>query len=280
MSVIGGFVLTRWPDPHPMKEVHRWMRPATRGFVESQTGISIEADAWNHYTPLLSDDDMVLAWLDQPFTFSAFPDNVPGQTATLSHVGESDNADVGVCLCTVHGAVEMGGGLLHGGMSLPLTGGELSIEARRRFELPGTLNYPQTRTFDPVNELSHSFGSSNDNGWSANTAEHSPGYLLFGPYTSEWGGFLVSVAFDLELDNVDADNGQVVTIDINDATTDEIIATRIIRRSEFNQPFQLQTFSVEADLRDRPGHIFEARIYWHDISYVRVDALTATLRTQ
>ena len=280
MSVIGGFVLTRWPDPHPMKEVHRWMRPATRGFVESQTGISIEADAWNHYTPLLSDDDMVLAWLDQPFTFSAFPDNVPGQTATLSHVGESDNADVGVCLCTVHGAVEMGGGLLHGGTSLPLTGGELSIEARRRFELPGTLNYPQTRTFDPVNELSHSFGSSNDNGWSANTAEHSPGYLLFGPYTTEWGGFLVSVAFDLELDNVDADNGRVVTIDINDATADEIIATRIIRRSEFNQPFQLQTFSVEADLRDRPGHIFEARVYWHDISYVRVDALTATLRTQ
>ena len=90
----------------------------------------------------------------------------------------------------------------------------------------------------------------------------------------------MSVAFDLELDNVDADNGQVVTIDINDATADEIIATRIIRRSEFNQPFQLQTFSVEADLRDRPGHIFEARIYWHDISYVRVDALTATLRTQ
>ena len=79
---------------------------------------------------------------------------------------------------------------------------------------------------------------------------------------------MVSVAFDLELDNVDADNGRVVTIDINDATADEIIATRIIRRSEFNQPFQLQTFSVEADLRDRPGHIFEARVYWHDISYV------------
>ena len=56
-----------------MKEVHRWMRPATRGFVESQTGISIEADAWNHYTPLLSDDDMVLAWLDQPFTLVHFP---------------------------------------------------------------------------------------------------------------------------------------------------------------------------------------------------------------
>ena len=87
--------------------------------------------------PLLSDDDMVLAWLDQPFTFSAFPDNVPGQTATLSHVGESDNADVGVCLCTVHGAVEMGGGLLHGGTSLPLTGGELSIEARRRLSFQG-----------------------------------------------------------------------------------------------------------------------------------------------
>ena len=52
------------------------------------------------------------------------------------------------------------------------------------------------------------------------------GISSFGPYTSEWGGFLVSAAFALELDNVDADNGQVVTIDINDATTDEIIATR------------------------------------------------------
>jgi hypothetical protein len=138
MSFIGGFVITGWPTPHPRKRVHRFWRPEVAD-VELRWGdpILLRAGAWNDLgmrAPLAS--DVLVGWIAQPLTLSASAGFTPGASLTVSHVGPGDNDDVGACLCAVHGAVEMGGGLIHAGRSLPLAGGQTSIEARRRLAVP------------------------------------------------------------------------------------------------------------------------------------------------
>lgn len=107
MSVIGGFVLTAWPKVHPLK---RW----TSHELAPKTG-----------------SDSVIGWLGKPMTFTT-PE---GRYASIANVGPSDNDDVGACFCEAHGGLEMGGGLIHAGVSLPLGSGQASIVARRRLTL-------------------------------------------------------------------------------------------------------------------------------------------------
>ena len=138
MSFIGGFVITGWPTPHPAKRIHRFWRPETRD-VDLRWGdqVLLAAGQWNDLgmrSPLAG--DVLVGWIAQPLTLSATAGYGPGTALTVAHVGPSDNDDVGACLCAVHGAVEMGGGLIHAGRSLPLPGGQTSIEARRRLTVP------------------------------------------------------------------------------------------------------------------------------------------------
>jgi hypothetical protein len=138
MSFIGGYVITGWPTPHPAKRVHRFWRPELED-VNLRWGdqVLLQAQQWNDLgmrAPLGS--DVLVGWIAQPLTLSAQAGFAPGLALTVSHVGPSDNDDVGACLCAVHGAVEMGGGLIHAGRSLPLPGGQTSIEARRRLAVP------------------------------------------------------------------------------------------------------------------------------------------------
>jgi hypothetical protein len=138
MSLIGGFVLTRWPDPHPLKRFNLFLRPEHDDVRDSMHDITLDAGEWNSHDYEATTRDEVYGWLDQPFSMSASDNYLAGRSATLSHEGPSDNEDVGICLCYVHGAIEMGGGLIHGGISLPIDGGGSTIEARRRLALPGS----------------------------------------------------------------------------------------------------------------------------------------------
>ncbi len=280
LSVIGGFVISTWPNPHRLKEIHRWLKPTLKGFVEPKTGIELHPGIWNFYTPPGGGGDMVLAWLDQPFGMSAFPTEIAGRTAILSHVGPSDNADVGVCLCKVHGGLEMGGGLLHGGTSLPIDGGTTSVEARRRLQLPGGESYPKTLVYNAVNDFSHATGEAQGDGWSASTDPHNAGHMLYGPYTTAWCGFKGEASFSLQVDNNSADDLVVAVLDINDSTTDTILASREVKRKEFASTFQYQSFTVPFDATGFGGHTLEARVYWTDVSFVKLNTVTVTLLVQ
>ena len=138
MSFIGGFVVTGWPTPHPRKRLHRFWRPESKDVtLRWGTEVILRSGEWNDLgmrAPLSS--DVLVGWIAQPLTLSTEAAYVPGTALTLSQVGPSDNDDVGACLCAVHGAVEMGGGLIHAGRSLPIEGGQSSIEARRRLAVP------------------------------------------------------------------------------------------------------------------------------------------------
>lgn len=134
-SLIGGFVLTSWPQPHPLKDLSSVLLPE-ESRTDDDLGITMTAGEWTPFRP--PEDalvDTVHGWVGQPVSLSPEPGVVAGRSLTLSHVGPSDNDDTGFCFCVVHGGLELGGGLIHGDVSLPIGPGESSIEAVRRLEV-------------------------------------------------------------------------------------------------------------------------------------------------
>jgi hypothetical protein len=278
MSLIGGFVMTPWPEPHYLKRLHRFWRPET-GTVALHWGdadIVLQPDVWNDvsgYAPV--DRDVLIGWIDQPISMSAAPDYAAGVSATLSHEGTIDNADVGTCLCTVHGAIEMGGGLIHAGISLPIAAGASTVEARRRLRVPGAGAPPAVH--DNVYEaeaLAHSVGRLDGAAWQAATGLDAAGHMAYGPYATDWGGGSAEAVFTLMVDNITAPNDLVVTLEVNDFTSNQIIASREVRRHELRQALTYQRFAVDVDLRGRAGHQMETRVFWHDVSFVKLDKVT------
>lgn len=137
-SFIGGFVVTTWPKPMPQKQVNAFVRPELGGVDDPYLHRQLEAATWNAGWSAPIGKDIAFGWMRQPFVSSAEAGEANGRSLRLSHIGPSDNLDTGLCLCESHGGVEMGGGLLHSSpaedAALPLAGGGLSIEAKRRLE--------------------------------------------------------------------------------------------------------------------------------------------------
>ncbi len=274
MSLIGGFVVTQWPNPHPLKKIDRFLRPETRNVTDTRHSVTLVGGQWNDHGYAATSSDEVFAWLDQPISLSVSDQAVAGRSVTLNHVGPSDNADIGICFCSVHGGLELGGGLIHGGTSLPIAGGAMTPEARRRLTLTGT---PQraVHVYEAEADLSHAVGQAETDGWSASTAADSAEHMAFGPYATNWGGVSAAAAFHLQVDN-NVGSAVVVTVDLYDATSDQILASRALRRNEFADVGVYTTFVLTSDLIGRTGHTMETRVYWHDVSYVRLDKVVVT----
>lgn len=284
MSLIGGFVMTRWPDAHYLKRFNRFWRPESATVKVTWQGqeVSLAGGAWNDLRARApSTADVILAWANQPVTMSAQAGYAAGAAVTLEQLGP-DNEDIGGCLCTVHGGLELGGGLLHAGKSLPIQGGQQTIEARRRLTLRTELAAPQVRSFiyeaeDTAGLLKHGVGRVDGDGWSANTAGDVKGHLAFGPYGTQFGDGSVQAVFLLKVDNNSSDDGVVVTLDVYDATEGKAIATRDVTRKQWRAAQQYQRFVVNAELHGRIGHTLETRVFWHDISYVKLDKVVVNV---
>jgi len=280
MSLIGGFVMTQYPNPHYLKRFDRFWRAEDHA-VDTWGGFTARLNG-GVWTDLRSQPaprkDVGLSWAKQPFSVSGTNEYAAGRSVTVSHEGPSDNDDLGGCLCVVHGGIELGGGLIHEGISLPLEAGKSTIEAVRRLRLPNTIRRGTVsgRKFRANDELRHAVGHPDGDGWYAATGPDGKGHIVYGPYARDWGGGTVQAAFSMMVDDNDYDNDVVVTLDIRDQTTDTVIASRDIRRREFRRPQALQRFVVNADLAGRSGHEMETRVFWHDISYVKVSQVSVS----
>jgi hypothetical protein len=281
MSLIGGFVMTGWPAPHYLKRFQRFWRPETRevNLRWGDADVLLRPGVWNDLSALVPvDRDVLIGWIDQPVSVSATAGYGPGIATTLAHVGPVDNADVGACLCTVHGGLELGGGLVHAGISLPIAAGQATPEGRRRLTLYTTGAGPTVhgQTLE-AETLAHAIGHLDTDGWAASTAGDVAGHLVYGPYATDWGGGSAQVAFHLLVDNNTAANDVVVTIEVNDATADRILSSRLVRRHEFRAAHQYQRFTIDVDLTGRAGHRMETRVFWHDVSFVKLDKVVLDL---
>ena len=277
MSVIGGFVLTGWPDAHPLKRLNAWVRPTVADLWDPTHNLTLAFDTWNDHQLPHEGGDEVFGWVKNAYSLSAFPEFIAGRSATLSHIGLSDNDDVGFCLCSVHGGLEMGGGLLHGEISLPIAGGSQSSEARRRLDLPGDPLPPQVHIYQAETDLGHAIGKAEADGWSANTADDDAGHLVFGPYATDWFGSSGSATFRMMIDNNSYDTLEVVVLDIYDATAGKTLATLAITRDQFAEEWTYEEFYIDFDLTGSVGHSMEVRAYWKDISYLRIDWVKVVL---
>ncbi len=276
-SLIGGFVMTQWPNPHYLKRYHRFWRPEQKAINMTWGGSNktLSPSMWNDLrNEATLSTDVTIGWAAQPISVSATNAYAAGRSAQLAHVGPSDNDDLGLCLCSVHGGIELGGGLIHENISLPVAGGATTIEAKRRLTLPtdtpgGNI---RGRAFTP-NQLSHKIGRDDSGGWSASTGLDRPDHMAFGPYATDWGGGSAHGVLFLMVDNNVADDNEVVVLEVHDADTDQVVGSRRIHRREFHAPFKYQRFTVNGNLEGRAGHHMEMRVWWSGSSYVRLEKM-------
>lgn len=121
-------------------------------------------------------------------------------------------------------------------------------------------------------ELRHHIGRQEANGWSVVAGES--GHMIFGPYTRALPHAPMAVNFVFMVDNNTAENHEVITFDVYDATAGEVLATRVVRRQELPTPFTWGIVSLGFDMRFRAGHAIEARMYSHGISYIKFSHLS------
>ena len=275
LSLIGGFVVTSWPVPHPEKRLNTYLRMGDREVLDPVAQAPIRAGRFTAHAHPPAGNDEIFAWLGQPISLSTNGWFAPGRSATLSHVGEVDNDDVGVCFCTVHGGLELGGGLVHHDVSLPIAGGADSPLAVRRLRLP-TREQPPARHVYGHDVLDHNVGRADGDAWIADTGPDQAGHMVFGPYADDLGAGEVNVEFRLAVDVNVGDDLPVVAIEVYDADTDELLARDEINRRRFAAPNRSQPIPLHVDLAGRAGHRIETRVFWNDIAQVRVEPVVVT----
>lgn len=143
--------------------------------------------------------------------------------------------------------------------------------------VPAATNVPQTKIYNAVSGLQHNFGRTDGDGWSAATALDSEGTMLYGPYATDWNGSSVTATFRMMVDNNSADDLTVATIDIYDSTAGKILAIQDLHRKSFANTMTYQDFNLSAPIAGRTGHAIETRVYWHDVSYVRVGQVSVQI---
>jgi len=86
--------------------------------------------------------------------------------------------------------------------------------------------------------------------------------------------------WNLLIDNNSADTATVVQLDVNDATTGTVLASRVLTRRAWTAAGQDQEFALPFTLdSSRVGHALEYRVYWYDAAYVRVQQVRVTRMT-
>ena len=125
------------------------------------------------------------------------------------------------------------------------------------------------RQYETEYSNAHQIGRADGDGWSVNVFNDSPGYFMnYGPYATFTPGAHTAV-FRFLIDNVTADNNNILYIDVWDATTNTYLASRNIFREEFKVPGKYQNFNL--GFTAQANHQLEFRTIWRGGSYVKQD---------
>lgn len=151
-------------------------------------------------------------------------------------------------------------------------GGGTSDNHTRRARIANELNGGITNSWE-AESLQHVIGRQDADGWSADTGLDSPNYMQYGPYTTVTNVGQNTAVWKLMVDNNNADNLGVVTLEVVDASDGgALLASRTITRQQFSSTWHYEFFTVPFYLDSwRSGHQLEYRTLWHQTSYVRED---------
>jgi YD repeat-containing protein len=121
--------------------------------------------------------------------------------------------------------------------------------------------------------LPHNVGYADRGGWAASVSNGS-GHMTYGPYTTGVPVGSRVATWKMMIDVVDGANDNIVTIDVYDATADQILGAETIQRNEWHRNLTYPMFEVPFVFdASRAGHSIELRTWYHAGAYVRVQKI-------
>lgn len=126
---------------------------------------------------------------------------------------------------------------------------------------------PSSWTYDAAVELNHQIGRAEADGWSVRVGDERERYMCFGPYATEIGGGRRIATFRLMLDNVTFDNARILTLDVADAASGNVLQSLDLSRGDFREAMKYQDFDLP--FLAHTGQRLEFRTLWHGASYAR-----------
>lgn len=119
--------------------------------------------------------------------------------------------------------------------------------------------------------LSHKTGRLETDGWLCQTGiDAANDHMIYGPYDAGIPAGPNVAEFRMKIDNNTANNDPVVDIDVRNATTGQILATRTITRQQFPVASNYTNFTLPFTLPAN-NQSLELRVYWRGTAYTKVD---------
>jgi hypothetical protein len=114
--------------------------------------------------------------------------------------------------------------------------------------------------------FTHDIGNASDHAWETRVTD-GPGYMTRGPRSRLLPIDIGTATFTLAVDNNSADNLSVLRLEVVDVATNQVLATRLVKRQDFRSPMTPQEFDLTYELRV-PGEI-DFRVYSYATSYIK-----------
>lgn len=119
--------------------------------------------------------------------------------------------------------------------------------------------------------LGHGTGRLEGDGWLCQTGiDAANQHMIYGPYDTSFPAGPYVAEFRMKVDNNTANNDPVVDIDVRNATTGAILASRTITRQQFSVASNYVNFTLPFTLAVA-NQSLELRVYWRGSSYTKVD---------
>jgi len=119
--------------------------------------------------------------------------------------------------------------------------------------------------------LSHKTGRLETDGWLCQVGiDQANDHMIYGPYDTTVPAGPNTAEFRIKTDNNTADDQPVVSIDVNDDTAGQVLATQVITRKQFTIAGDYVTFSLPFTLSE-DNHSLELRVFWYGAAYTKVD---------
>lgn len=125
------------------------------------------------------------------------------------------------------------------------------------------------RSYAPARQQQHQTGAAvagSSGWWRATVADPAAAYLSYGPYAADAPpGAPLRVSLTLAIDNTTADSNVVLLLDVHDAAADQVLASRTVRRTDFEAANVGQAFVLLAQVPQPPAAPaqLEYRVYYY-----------------
>ncbi|ACU63065.1 GxGYxYP domain-containing protein [Chitinophaga pinensis] len=133
------------------------------------------------------------------------------------------------------------------------------------------LRESSTRWEGEGSSLSHKTGRLESDGWLCQTGiDAADEHMIYGPYDMSIPAGPNVAEFRMKVDNNTANDDPVVDIDVRNATTGQILASRAVTRKQFPIAGDYTSITLPFTMPANNQSI-ELRVYWRGTSYTKVD---------